>query len=289
MARLGRNEAEQVLEGHKGKPYFAELAALLASDLVLALEVLAENCIAKVKDLVSIVRSKFGTDLAHPAVLGSESTASAARELEIFFSAKSQLQSPAYFTNCSCLVVKPHLVTENYVGQVIDAVLSSGFEISAAEMFWLDRPSAEVLSLLLRNFWKFTRELCLSTVSLLRNLLMGLALPWKSGRRTSSQLSASSAALMTPKWPKQSVPNLCAQSLAATRAKTAYIAPTCPTMESCRWSISSISCRRNDHTMATPFSYPIITIQLSSLLHLLRSKSTPPSLPGSLKVWKGWG
>lgn len=165
MARLGRNEAEQVLEAHKGRPYFGELAALLASDLVLALEVLAENCITKVKDFVGSVRQKFGTDQAHPAVIGSESTSSAAKELEIFFSAKSQLQSPAYFTNCSCLVVKPHLVTENYVGQVLDAVLSSGFEVSAAEMFWLDRPSAEVQTNLLRNFWRFTREWCRSTAS----------------------------------------------------------------------------------------------------------------------------
>lgn len=184
MARLGRNEAELVLEAHRGRPYFGELAALLASDLVLALEVLAENCIAKVKDFVGSVRQKFGTDQAHPAVIGSESTSSAAKELEIFFSAKSQLQSPAYFTNCSCLVVKPHLVTENYVGQVLDAVLSSGFEVSAAEMFWLDRPSAEVQLHPLRNFWRFTREWCLSTASWWKNSPMVPALPWKSAKKT---------------------------------------------------------------------------------------------------------
>lgn len=40
-------------------------------------------------------------------------------------------------------MVKPHLIAENYVGQVMDGILSSGFEISAGEMFWLDRPSAE--------------------------------------------------------------------------------------------------------------------------------------------------
>ena len=77
--------------------------------------------------------------------------------MEFFFSGKSPLQAPAYFNNCSCLVIKPHLITENYVGQVFDAVLSSGFEISAAEMFWLDRPSTEVSILKCRSFWRFIR------------------------------------------------------------------------------------------------------------------------------------
>jgi nucleoside-diphosphate kinase len=42
------------------------------------------------------------------------------------------------------LVIKPHIISEGYIGQIFDTVLTAGFEISAAEMFWLDRPSAEV-------------------------------------------------------------------------------------------------------------------------------------------------
>ena len=90
--------------------------------------------------------------------ISSESASLAAKELEFIFSTKSPLQSPAYFDNCSCLVIKPHLITENYIGQILDAVLTSGFEISAGEMFWLDRPSAEVLLQICRNFWKYIKE-----------------------------------------------------------------------------------------------------------------------------------
>lgn len=143
MAKLAKQDAERIFEGHRGKPYFNELTSLASSDLVLALEVLADNCIGKIKDFVAGAQRQFGSDPVRGAVYGSETSAGAAKELELFFSSKSPLQAPAYFTNCSCLVIKPHLITENYVGQVFDAVLSSGFEVSAAEMFWLDRPSAE--------------------------------------------------------------------------------------------------------------------------------------------------
>lgn len=132
MAKLGKQEAERVFEGHRGKPYFNELTNHASSDLVVALEVLADNCISKIGSFVSSVRGQYGSDQIKAGVYGSESTANAAKELEFFFSSKSPLQTPAYFTNCSCLVIKPHLITENYVGQVFDAVLSSGFEVSAA-------------------------------------------------------------------------------------------------------------------------------------------------------------
>ena len=52
-------------------------------------------------------------------------------------------QSPAAFNNCTCCIIKPHLIAEKKVGQVLDLILSEGFEISALQMFWLDRQTAE--------------------------------------------------------------------------------------------------------------------------------------------------
>ena len=142
MAKMSKQEAEKFCEGLKGKPNFNEVTSFISSDIVLAIEILAENSINKVRELADNIRSKFATDQLKQAVLCSESSTAAAKEIDFFFSASSPLQSPAYFNNCSCLVIKPHLITENYVGQVMDGVLNSGFEISAGEMFWLDRPSA---------------------------------------------------------------------------------------------------------------------------------------------------
>lgn len=111
MAKLSKQDAEKYCEGLRGKPQFNELTSFISSDLVLAIEILSENSINKVKELANSIRSKFATDQLKQAVLCSESSSAAAKEIDLFFSASSPLQSPAYFNNCSCLVVKPHLIT----------------------------------------------------------------------------------------------------------------------------------------------------------------------------------
>lgn len=68
------------------------------------------------------------------------------------------------------------MISEGYVGQIFDTVLTAGFEISAAEMFWLDRPSAEVKNVLFRNSLKYTKELYPNTINSLNNTQMVLAL-----------------------------------------------------------------------------------------------------------------
>ncbi len=45
--------------------------------------------------------------------------------------------------NCTCCIIKPHAVQQRLVGKIIDTILSEGFEISALEMFYLEKPTAE--------------------------------------------------------------------------------------------------------------------------------------------------
>lgn len=59
----------------------------------------------------------------------------------MFFS--DQFPSTAVFTNCTCVVIKPHVVAAGLAGQAIDAILEEGFEISAMQMFNLDKPTSE--------------------------------------------------------------------------------------------------------------------------------------------------
>ncbi len=37
------------------------------------------------------------------------------------------IKTPAIFNQCSCMVIKPHIVSEGYIGQIVDSVLASGF------------------------------------------------------------------------------------------------------------------------------------------------------------------
>jgi nucleoside-diphosphate kinase len=45
--------------------------------------------------------------------------------------------------NCTCCIIKPHAVASGWAGAIIDMILEEGFEISAMEMFYLDKPTAE--------------------------------------------------------------------------------------------------------------------------------------------------
>jgi nucleoside-diphosphate kinase len=53
------------------------------------------------------------------------------------------MKPTAYFSNCACCVIKPHAVASGDAGKIIDIILEEGFEISAMEMFTLDKPTAE--------------------------------------------------------------------------------------------------------------------------------------------------
>lgn len=59
----------------------------------------------------------------------------------MFFS--SEMGTPAMFTNCTCCVIKPHVLQSGQAGQIIDAILEEGFEISAMQLFNMDKPTAE--------------------------------------------------------------------------------------------------------------------------------------------------
>lgn len=59
----------------------------------------------------------------------------------MFFS--SAFPPTAAFNNCTCCVIKPHIIHEGLAGEVIDMILGEGFEIASMEMFTLDRPTAE--------------------------------------------------------------------------------------------------------------------------------------------------
>lgn len=59
----------------------------------------------------------------------------------MFFS--SELGTTAMFTNCTCCVIKPHILQAGLAGQIIDTILEEGFEISAMQLFNMDKPTAE--------------------------------------------------------------------------------------------------------------------------------------------------
>lgn len=53
------------------------------------------------------------------------------QDLQVYF--VKERPTTALFTNCACLVVKPHALDN--LGSILDMVLEDGFEVSAMQLF----------------------------------------------------------------------------------------------------------------------------------------------------------
>jgi nucleoside-diphosphate kinase len=95
LLRIPRSLAADHYAEHKGKPFYGELVSFITSGPVLALAVRGENAIAGVRALMGAtnpaaalpgtIRGDLATLLSENVVHGSDSRASARRELGLFF------------------------------------------------------------------------------------------------------------------------------------------------------------------------------------------------------------
>ncbi|CAG9327550.1 NME7_4 [Blepharisma stoltei] len=151
MVRFSTENARQFYAEHAGKPFYDGLVGFMSSDVVVGMELVAVDAVPKWRSLMgptnsntarndapTSIRATFGTDGQRNATHGSDSPASANREINFFFSIPS---NTAALNNCTCCVIKPHAIQN--AGKIIDMILSEGFEISALKMIHLDKPSAE--------------------------------------------------------------------------------------------------------------------------------------------------
>ncbi|XP_078695079.1 nucleoside diphosphate kinase homolog 7-like [Branchiostoma floridae x Branchiostoma belcheri] len=157
MVLLSRAEAAQFYIEHQSKPFFNGLLDYVTAGPVVAMELMGSNAIQAWRDLIGptnpsdarsqnaqSLRAKYGTDNTRNAAHGSDSKESAMREAEFFFPSSGPARAnTAQFTNCTCCVIKPHAVLAGQTGKIIQAVVDAGYEISALQMFHLERANAE--------------------------------------------------------------------------------------------------------------------------------------------------
>ncbi|XP_040040538.1 nucleoside diphosphate kinase homolog 7 [Gasterosteus aculeatus] len=156
-ALTGKQAADFYVE-HQSKPFFNNLVQFVSSGPVVALELMGDEAVsiwrrllgptdssAARKEAPRSVRAQFGTDAVKNVGHGSDSLAAAARELEFFFPSTVGHGPPntATCTECTCCIVKPHAVSEGLTGRILNSISAAGFEISALQMFNVDRPNAE--------------------------------------------------------------------------------------------------------------------------------------------------
>ena len=160
MSKFNKQSASAFYAEHQGKPFFDNLCNMMCSDVTVGMELISTDAISKWRETIgptnsenakreapSSIRAKFGTDGTRNAVHGSDSSVSHKRESDFWFGGESPadrpMQTTAVMDNCTLCLIKPHILKEGLAGQVIDAIIEAGFEISAMEIFNLSRPVFE--------------------------------------------------------------------------------------------------------------------------------------------------
>ena len=95
LLKIPRPLAQQHYAEHKGKPFFGNLVSFISSGPVLALAVRGESAIGTVRTMMGAtnpldsapgtIRGDFALELSENIMHGSDSKASAKRELKLFF------------------------------------------------------------------------------------------------------------------------------------------------------------------------------------------------------------
>ncbi|XP_042339611.1 nucleoside diphosphate kinase 7 isoform X2 [Plectropomus leopardus] len=158
MTTLTWRQAADFYAEHQSKPFFNNLVQFVSSGPVVAMELMGDEAMsiwrrllgpadpaAARREAPQSVRAQFGTDGIKNVGHGSDSLAAAARELEFFFPSTigHGPSNTALYTDCTCCIIKPHAISEGLTGKILNSISAAGFEISALQMFNVDRANAE--------------------------------------------------------------------------------------------------------------------------------------------------
>lgn len=102
MLRIDRNLAERHYGEHRGKPFFEGLVTYITSSPVAAMVLEGRQVVATVREMMGAtqpakalpgtIRGSYGIDVGRNVVHGSDSVASAEREIGLFFADQELLE-----------------------------------------------------------------------------------------------------------------------------------------------------------------------------------------------------
>ena len=154
MLRLTRKQAEQFYIEHIDKPFFGNLMNLITEGPMVALEMKGEDAVRGWRRLLGptdsaqarrdapySIRAKFGANVTRNACHGSDSLESANREIDFFFGS-TKYPNTAKLQGTTLGLIKPHAVLSGIAGPIITDILSSGLNITALQLHYVDRANA---------------------------------------------------------------------------------------------------------------------------------------------------
>ena len=125
----------------------------ISSDYVVGMDLVKKNAIKEWLSLIgpedvelaqktapNSLRAIFGNSGIKNAIHGSLNSSDVKRESSLIF---NKIRHEPILNDNSCVVIKPHAISEGNAGKIIDILLTEGFEISSMEMLYIDKVQAE--------------------------------------------------------------------------------------------------------------------------------------------------
>jgi len=135
-----------------------QLLSFWSSGVLVAMSLKGQQCSERVPEVVGALKGKY----ASSEIEGALWTGSGLEDF--FFSGARSFATTATFDRATCGVIRPHAVKSGNAPGIIDAVLESGFEITALQMFSLDKTCAseflEVYKGVIPEYADVVNELC---------------------------------------------------------------------------------------------------------------------------------
>ena len=153
LCKMSLEDASIFYNNIQNDQSFKILTNYISSDYVVGIDLVKKNAIKEwlsllgpddveiaKKNYPNSLRAIFGNTGIQNAVHGSLSSLDAKRESSLIF---NKIRHKPILNNCSCVVIKPHAISEGNAGKIIDILLTEGFEISSMEMLYIDKVQAE--------------------------------------------------------------------------------------------------------------------------------------------------
>ncbi|KAG4088434.1 nucleoside diphosphate kinase 7 [Neocallimastix lanati (nom. inval.)] len=150
----------------------------LSGGLIYAFTLMKENCVNSLNSLLGpedlnqasinfpdSIRGYFITDKENGFVHASKNLALAEEEINFMFGsyANSMFERTAKFKDCTLALIKPHILKQGLIGEIITAIIKGGYEINDIQLFNLETANAteflEVYKGLMPTFMDHVNEL----------------------------------------------------------------------------------------------------------------------------------
>jgi len=132
--QISSQEAIDVLQNQRHKPNFTSLVNGISNGPIVVVELLGSDAQSKWKNIIGL--GDLAGDLEQDALN---------RINDGTFRAGNQKlgMNTATYNDCTCCIIKPHIVAAGMLGAVIYEIQKAGFEISALQAVSFSKPNAE--------------------------------------------------------------------------------------------------------------------------------------------------